>query len=33
MFGYKDAIYSQNTGFGQKGNVIDPPLSMWGVFT
>ena len=30
---YKDVIYSQNTGFRQKGNGIDPPLSMWGVFT
>ena len=30
---YKYVIYSQNTGFRQKGNGLDPPLSMWGVFT
>ena len=30
---YKDVIYSQNTGLRQKGNDIDPPLSMLGVFT
>ena len=33
MFGYIDVMYSQNTGFGQKGYSIDPSLSMWGVFT
>ena len=29
----KDVIYSQNTGLRQKGNGIDPRLSMRGVFT
>ena len=27
---YKDVIYSQNTGFRQKGNRMDPSFSMWG---
>ena len=26
---YKDVIYSQNTDFRQKGNGVDPFLSMW----
>ena len=30
---YKDVIYLQNKGFIQRGNVIDPLLSMWGKFT
>ena len=29
----KDVLYSQNTGFRQKGNCKDPPLRMWGGFT
>ena len=31
-FDYKDVIYSANTGFRQKGNGINAPLRMWGVF-
>ena len=30
---YKGIIYSQNTGFRQNGNDIDPSLSMRDVFT